>query len=444
MARYVIRKEFFGALVWDRKNKAYIGIDDSFFNILQKKKSGKKVDKTSEKLLRKYEFVRKNRINFSIIKNRSIQKNFVDSPLRVHLAVTQKCNMDCKHCFFKSNVVESLPKNIYTDELQLSDFSKLFKEMVANGCYELFVGGGEPFARSDIIEILREADKKGVEMIKIFTNGVLLTEKIVEELNKIKNLFYLSVSMESPDKKEYIKIRGNFYDRLLKNLKLLKRKAKFRVYIRWSIGKNVIDKYKEIIDFSKKIGIPNIKVRPIMPVGNALFNQELLPSYEEYLKFLCNLIEYGKKQKVHVEGSFMLHYGPTLRFSKKIIGFSKFVPLYLGFGGQGGYTSIYIDHRGFVSFCAMANLIFPPSPYDNIREKSLSELWFSAISLLEKRKLKGNEKCLNCKYFPTCRGGCGMRAYYEYGDFNMPDPWCIKDLEKKNKKLLIKVKKLMG
>lgn len=444
MVRYIIRKEFFGALAWDSKNKSYIGLADSFFNILQRKRDGKKVDKISEKLLRKYEFINKKGMNFLITKDRNIQNDFVDFPLRVHLAVTQKCNMDCSHCFFKNNVVQSLPRDIYEDELCLSDFSRLFKEMVANGCYELFIGGGEPFARKDIIEIIQEADKSGVEMIKIFTNGTLLTEKTIEKLNRIKNLYYLSVSMESPEKEEYIRIRGNFYDLLLKNLKLLKEKAKFKVFIRWSIGKNTIDRYKEIIDFCIKVGIPNVKVRPIMPAGNALLNQQLIPSYEEYLKFLCNILEYGKKRKVRVEGSFMLHYGPVLRFSKKIIGFSKFVPLYIGFGGQGGYTSVYIDHRGFVSFCAMTNNLFPPSPHDNIREESLLELWFKAISLKKKRNLEGNKKCLNCQYFPTCRGGCGVRAYYSYGDFNMPDPWCLKDLEKKNEKLIKKVKRLMG
>lgn len=442
--RYTIRKEFFGALAWDNKNKSYIGLADSFFNTLQKKRIGKKADKISEKLLRKYEFINEKGVNFLIIKDKIAQNDFVDFPLRVHLAVTQKCNMGCSHCFFQNNVVQSLPRDVYKDELRISNFSRLFKEMVANGCYELFIGGGEPFARKDIIEILQKADKSGVEMIKIFTNGTLLTEKIIKKLNKIENLYYLSVSIESPEKEEYIRVRGNFYNVLLKNLRLLREKAKFKVFIRWSIGKNTINKYKEVVDFCIKVGIPNLKIRPIMPVGNALLNQELIPSYEEYLKFLCNILEYGKERKIHIEGSFMLHYGPTLRFSKKIIGFSKFVPLYTGFGGQGGYTSVYIDHKGFVSFCAMANNLFPPGTHDNIREKALSELWFNSTSLQEKRKLKGNKKCLNCKYFSTCRGGCGIRSYYQYDDFNMPDPWCLKDLERKNKKLIAKVKKLMA
>jgi radical SAM protein with 4Fe4S-binding SPASM domain len=444
LPRYIIRKEFFGGLVWDREYKSYIGIADSFFNILQKVKQGKKVDKVSKKLLQKYEFITPKGINFLIIKEKNKHNDFVDFPLRVHLAVTQKCNMKCAHCFFQSNVVQSLPSNTFKDELRISHFSKLFEEMAANGCYELFIGGGEPFARKDIIEILKKADEAGVEMIKIFTNGTLLTEEIIEKLNEIKNLFYLSVSMESPEEEEYTKIRGPFYTQVLDKLRLLKKKAKFRVFIRWSVGKNLLSKYKEIVDFCLKVGIPNIKIRPIMPVGNALLNKWLIPSYEEYLKFLCNILEYGKKRKVNIEGSFMLHYGPTLRFSKKIIGFSKFVPLYIGFGGQGGYTSVYIDHRGFVSFCAMAINLFPPGPHDNIREKSLSELWDTAISLQEKRKLRGNKKCLECEYFPTCRGGCGVRAYVEFGDFNKPDPWCLKDLEKRNKNLVAKVRELMG
>jgi len=178
--RYTIRKEFFGGLAWDHENKAYIGLTDPLFNILQKKKNGEKIfDKTYEKLLQTYEFLKeRGKLNFRIIKDKNIHDDFVDFPLRVHLAITQKCNMNCSHCFFKNNVVSSLPKITYKNELQISDFSKLFNEMAANGCYELFIGGGEPFERKDIIEILKEADKNGVEMIKIFTNGTLLTKKL--------------------------------------------------------------------------------------------------------------------------------------------------------------------------------------------------------------------------------------------------------------------------
>jgi len=180
-----------------------------------------------------------------------------------------------------------------------------------------------------------------------------------------------------------------------------------------------------------------------MPAGNAVLNKNLIPSYEEYVAFLCNIIEYARKRNVHVEGSFLFHYGPSLRFSKKTIGFSKFVPVYAGFGGQGGYTSVYVDYRGFVSFCAMANNLFPPGLHDNIREKSLLKLWSEASSLQQKRALKGNKKCLQCRHFPTCRGGCGVRAYYQYSDFNKPDSWCLKDLEERNRSLIKKIEVLM-
>ena len=67
---------------------------------------------------------------------------------------------------------------------------------------ELFIGGGEPFMRSDWFEVFTYANDKGIQLY-IFTNGIAVNEEIISKLNSLGNIGYLSVSMEGADKKAY-------------------------------------------------------------------------------------------------------------------------------------------------------------------------------------------------------------------------------------------------
>lgn len=436
-SRYIIRKEFFGGVVWDKKLKTYFSISHSIFEKLLEED----FDSLPEDILLDHSFLDSdNEKNYKIVKEENKSDEFLDFPLRVHLAITENCNMNCKHCFFEG-VKDSWEDFPSEDSLTLGEIKDLFDEMVSNGCFELFIAGGEPFVRDDIMDILKEASKRDIQ-IKIFTNGLMINEEIIGELNQIENIYYLSVSMEDTDREKFNEFRGGeFYNQVVDNLKLLSEEANFRTYIRWSIGSNNLDRYEDIISFSERIGIKGIKIRPIVPSGNAIENEDIIPSYEEYLEFLYNISKCAKDHDIRVEGSFSLHYDPNLRFSKKTIGFADFISVYLGFGGQGGYTSVYIDNRGYVTYCVMTYPDYLPDEDDNIKNKTLSELWFKSNSIEKKRDLEGNEECLNCKYYPSCRGGCRARAYYEYGDYNAPDPWCRRDLERNNPELIEKTKR---
>ncbi|MEM4247561.1 MAG: SPASM domain-containing protein, partial [Candidatus Woesearchaeota archaeon] len=64
----------------------------------------------------------------------------------------------------------------------------------------------------------------------------------------------------------------------------------------------------------------------------------------------------------------------------------------------------------------------------NIRERSLTDIWYNSKVLKELRKrrlLKG--KCGACEYRETC-GGCRGRAYACTGDYLETDPVCLREL----------------
>ncbi|MFP4498296.1 MAG: SPASM domain-containing protein [Vulcanimicrobiota bacterium] len=64
-------------------------------------------------------------------------------------------------------------------------------------------------------------------------------------------------------------------------------------------------------------------------------------------------------------------------------------------------------------------------PEDNVREKSLKNIWETGRPFQKLRNIRTPRKCRDCEYYLPCRGGCRAQAQH----YTMPDVYCIKELE---------------
>lgn len=98
-------------------------------------------------------------------------------PEQVTFFVTNRCNLRCKHCFYWQNL------NKTTKEFTLEELKKVVPTI---GRFSfLSLGGGEPFLRDDLAEIVKlfvEINK--VSRISIPTNG-FLTERILDSTREM-------------------------------------------------------------------------------------------------------------------------------------------------------------------------------------------------------------------------------------------------------------------
>lgn len=406
MQKSIIRKEFFGAIVWDPSAKDYFMIAGADFNELNQNLT----------------------FNYRIVNTEIECDGFLTYPLRVHLALTDQCNTICKHCFFSDIPTQNIIQRL----LNLQEIKSLLDEMSYYGCMELFIGGGEPFLRNDWHDIFKYAENKHIQLF-IFTNGTLLSKDLINKLNMLDNIGYLSVSTEGCNSESYsITRQKEMWKPLVDGLKLLSELANFPVFIRYTATSSNISHFSKLVEFVDKVGNGKIgiKVRPLLPCGNTKINDYLLLEYKEYLDFLLK-IKQEIKTKLNIDLSVSKDTDPRkgfYRFSRKTIGFSRFVPPYTGFGGSGAYTSVYIDPYGGVQDCVMTYDYNNATPDNNIRNGGLLFQWHTAKSILKRRNLVGNEECYDCEYYIWCRGGCRARAIYYYHDENAKDPWCFKDL----------------
>lgn len=116
-----------------------------------------------------------------------------------------RCNQKCGYC--------DLPLNEGRYEMSRAEIRQVFTALHASGLRYVFVQGGEPLVRSDILEVLEDLREIGLGVCLV-TNGVRLTAAVVDALERLE--VSVSISLDSLDPEVYACIRGaSHLDRVL-------------------------------------------------------------------------------------------------------------------------------------------------------------------------------------------------------------------------------------
>tara|TARA_Y100000813_G_scaffold180302_1_gene148618 strand:+ start:849 stop:1931 length:1083 start_codon:yes stop_codon:yes gene_type:complete len=177
-------------------------------------------------------------------------------PCHLVLFITNRCNMECDHCF----LVESGELNDKKREqvLSINNIEKLAKSIP--NLLALSITGGEPFLRNDLSKVIKIFASSGyLKSINLVSNG-FQTKQILEKVKRIlaenKNIdIFLSISIDG-DTEIHNKIRKKenaFTNAIntIKELSIISKKNK-----RLSIGVNstyVGSNYKSLCKLYKKL-----------------------------------------------------------------------------------------------------------------------------------------------------------------------------------------------
>ena len=120
------------------------------------------------------------------------------APLSTHVCITTRCQYRCEHC--------GATTPDHNSELSRDQWIKVFGDLQDLGVAYFGISGGEPLMRDDLEEILSAIDDRSATLL--FTNGRALTPERAASL-KESGLFYLAVSLDSPDPDEHNRFRRN-------------------------------------------------------------------------------------------------------------------------------------------------------------------------------------------------------------------------------------------
>ncbi len=171
-------------------------------------------------------------------------------PVYGHWGITHRCNLTCKMC----GIWRYGKKD---EELTLPQVEILAKRLKRMGVIQLALGGGEPFVRDDLEELVGILLDHGLE-VRVLTNGVDVPPERIERLVD-RGLRSFAVSLDSlyPSRFDYICEREGAWEQVVRTLTtmadLLKGKRGMPA-INCVVSHINLDELQEMVWFAKALG----------------------------------------------------------------------------------------------------------------------------------------------------------------------------------------------
>lgn len=114
------------------------------------------------------------------------EKQGVIVPPVLIFSITTKCNLHCENCYAQALHPPS------DNELSTEKIRNIFSEAQELGVSFFVIAGGEPFLRSELLELTAEFSDL---LFLVFTNGMLIDDMMLKQLKRQKNVIPM-VSLE--------------------------------------------------------------------------------------------------------------------------------------------------------------------------------------------------------------------------------------------------------
>lgn len=150
-----------------------------------------------------------------------LQHDYMEFPALVHIETLAQCNASCTFCPYVSmerkgtRMPDSLIEKVIDD---LTAIPRSLRFQVSP--FKI----SDPFLEARLFDILANVNERLPNAaISLITNGAALTERNLEKLSKVKNVAYLTVSLNFHDPVEYQEVMGMPLERTLGRLNDLKK-----------------------------------------------------------------------------------------------------------------------------------------------------------------------------------------------------------------------------
>src|SRR2546426_8674406 len=327
----------------------------------------------------------------------------IPNPLALIAELTHRCPLHCVYC---SNPLELQSR---ANELSTEAWSRVFKEAAEAGVLQADFTGGEPLARPDIVDLVRNARAAGL-YVSLITSGLPLDEAKLDSLVQ-SGLDHFQLSFQGGHEETASDISGTkSHSHKLRVLQWLKR-YRIGVTLNFVIHRRNIDELEEMLAIVENSGAGCVEFAHVQYYGWAFANRErLLPTREQ----LDRSLEILKIAQERLRGRIRVEYVVPDYYAR----YPK--------ACMGGWERkvMLITPRGDVLPCHAAQVI-PGMTFENVRERSLRQIWEVSDAF---RKFRGEdwmpEPCRSCERRAQDFGGCRCQAFLLAGNAAATDPVC--------------------
>lgn len=362
---------------------------------------------------------------------------FHNPPMVVGYEVTHACNLKCRHCYNASGVRGP-------QELDTQGAKEVINQISDAGCSYVIFGGGEPFTRKDIFELMEYAHHKDMNMAAS-TNATLVDRDTARRLKDLE-LYNIQVGVDgTEDVHDTIRgVKGAWKKTINALYHLLD--AEVPVTAIFTVMRSNVHNIEDYITGMKdEFGdVVYLMFTRATYAGRAEKLGEVLSAVEwldaanritKTLKFdnwshipFCYILDSIRLNNIVKE--FMKTplgeqvYPEQVRRDvlEENIPVEEAVYHLVGGVCKAGLWHMAVDPDGNITPCAEMGVTL-----GNIRETTVEKVWqtHEIFRNLRKRQTEIKGRCRACTYLERCGGGCRGNALRFYGDILASDPSCI-------------------
>ncbi len=347
---------------------------------------------------------------------------------------TNRCNLNCLHCYSSSTADRS------NDELSTAEAKQLLSGLAEVNCPVVLFTGGEPLLRDDLFELLAEAGRLRLQTV-ISSNGTLIDSAAADRLAEV-GVNYVGISIDGDQEfhDRFRQVRGSF-KAALAGIESCK-KTGIKTGLRFTVMKQNLLQIQFIFDLAATIGTRRICFYHLTRTGRA---KELTDSKNNLnaARYTLNAVETRQAVETiiektsecaqkniidevltvgnHADGPFLL----LKMLRENNMNYKTARKLLLANGGNKTGEKI-----GCVSWDGN---VYPDQFWrnyslGNIKDKTFREIWEDStepvLNKLRKKSEFADKKCLSCKWFNLCKGNFRFLGTEADDEYWLNEPAC--------------------
>ena len=327
---------------------------------------------------------------------------------QVHWSITGACNLKCRHCFMSApRAKHGAP----THEQIIS----IADQLAECGVFQVVLTGGEPLIREDFLDIIDALNEREIGIATIYTNGWLVDETFLDELDKRHVHPPFQLSFDGVGWHDFLRGVPGAEERTIHALKLLQER-KYPVSVSMCMHRKNRHVLRESIKLMASLGVRSMKCGSMMELGEwaqpelqdlQLTKEEELEMFEEYIP---QYFEDDAPVSIMMAGVFMYSPGdPKWEIYNRRVCSKEDETRMPSCGVL--LHNFYIGAEGMVCPCmGMADCgyaknfqnLFDTPLKDILNGEQFTKLCHATVGEVRDH----NPKCRECKYVDKCTGGC--------------------------------------
>ena len=182
--------------------------------------------------------------------------------------ITMHCNLNCLHCYLKGGGENNYKKQTIIDEEVLNRFYLKYQPKVVSAT------GGEPLLNKKMVKLLGKVINKYGGSLEIVTNGTLIDEKFVDEIQRINPNTFYQISLDGMSSyHNYLRNNDKAFEMAIRGINIISNKN-IRLKVRFTATDENYEDLPKLIKLLESFNNKNIElvIRPVVTTGRAKDN----------------------------------------------------------------------------------------------------------------------------------------------------------------------------